>query len=72
MGSVQEKVVSTVSERSYYEVEIVESTLISPLPSLIICLVSCGAHLAAPSSALYYEVLKFTINTQGKTTTIPQ
>ena len=52
-------------ERSYYEIELLDVTTSSHSPSLIICLVSCGAHLSAPSSALYYEVLKFTINTQG-------
>ena len=52
-------------ERSYYEIELIDITISSHSPSLIICLVSCGAHLSAPSSALYYEVLKFTINTQG-------
>lgn len=54
-----------IADRSYYEIELVETSLNSHTPSLIICLVSCGAHLSAPSSALYYEVLKFTINTQG-------
>jgi len=34
--------------------------------SLIICLVSPGALVCAPSSSLYSEVLKFTINTKSK------
>ncbi|KAF6024262.1 hypothetical protein EB796_017433 [Bugula neritina] len=52
-------------ERSFYEVELAEVSLNSRNPSLIICLVSCGAHLCAPSSSICYEVLKFTINHQA-------